>query len=537
LLQFVNKDRVEYSRQSSRKFIEAPLLEQLNMDKEFPRSSSEFSHDVDLGSHRPHEQRETGKSLPDFLYAQNIYRSHSRLKGLSDVQEQAEVEDECKSLHYLLNEETKDKNKNAKYHHLYRLQLQLEVESTEEAVRKHLEVWNSARNRSDHETIPAFRRALDSWFAPLTEAIELEQWLYLNDDYKTCSYSHLSLDGDNGQLSSIPDSDDVQDDAPERPRSVKDRSMYGPLLCLLPPRKIAVLLAHTASSRSLADRDGKSKVVSLALQIAEVLEMEVNVSRALRVRAGERKRKVNSLNMGEGDDSNHSDAGFEQSKTPPHKELDKIDDQLDDDPIDRWVYSASHLQRFLDEISGGSPAGEQNSLKGMGRVRPGIVRKRCKEILRKEGFISEEINEKGAHKQLPTNAFAEWDPVKKVKLGAALLRLLLDHTKYSKPSRADSGNMTPEPAFRYVSNKNSNGKTQGCISIHPDLYRIAVQEELSLTSMHIPLSELNDRVQPMIVPPKKWTDINNGGYETIKVPFMRTKYCKTQKVSSMHVLF
>ncbi len=159
------------------------------------------------------------------------------------------------------------------------------------------------------------------------------------------------------------------------------------------------------------------------IQIAEVLEMEVNVSRALRVRAGERKRKVKSLNMGEGDDSNLSDAGFQQGKTPIHKELDKIDDQYDGDAIDRWVYSASHLQHFLNEVSSGS-TGEQNSLKGIGRVRPGIVRKRCKEILRAEGFIPEEINEKGAHKQLTTNEFAEWDPVKKVKLGAALLRLL-----------------------------------------------------------------------------------------------------------------
>ncbi|KAL3811264.1 hypothetical protein ACHAXA_003363 [Cyclostephanos tholiformis] len=531
LLQLINRDLVEYSRQSSRGVIEAPLLEQLKMDvEECPHSFSEVSHDGEWGAYRPHEQQETGKSLLDFL---NAPKSLSSPKGLSKHQKQAELEDEVYSLHDLLNEETKDKSKNAKYRDLYCLQLKLEVESTEEAVRKHLEVWNSARDRSDHETIPAFRRALDSWFAPLTEAIELEQWLYLNHDYKTCTFNHLSVDGGDGQLSSIPDSDDAQDNTPARPRSVKDRSVYGPLLCLLPPRKIAVLLAHTASSRTLADREGKSKVVSLAIQIAEVLEMEVNVSRALRVRASERNRKVKSLNVGERDDSNHSDAGSQQRKTLTNAEMNEIDDQSDDDPIDRWAYSASHLQRFLDEISGGSPAGEQNSLKGIGRVRPGIVRKRCKEILCAEGFIAEETNEKGVQEPPSKYTFAEWDPVKKVKLGAALLRLLLDHTKYSNPSRADSGYTTPEPAFRYVSNKNSDGKTQGCISIHPDLFKIAVEEELSLTAMHIPLSMRNDRVQPMVVPPNEWTDLDNGGYETIKVPFMRTRHCKTQK-DSLH---
>jgi DNA-directed RNA polymerase len=117
-----------------------------------------------------------------------------------------------------------------------------------------------------------------------------------------------------------------------------------------------------------------------------------------------------------------------------------------------------------------------------------------------------------------------------------LLRLLLDHTTHSKSLRAGLGCATPEPAFQYLRKKNSNGKTHGCISIHPDLFRIAVEKELSLTSLQIPLSTRNDRVQPMVVPPKEWTDINNGGYETIKVPFMRTRHCKTQKVSSLHIV-
>lgn len=525
LIQLMNNDLGKYSRQFSSDDIEVPLLQKMTLDvEECPESSSEVLHSGVWETYRLHQQNEKGKSVLDFLNIHTSNHSHSPSIGFSGHQEQVVVEDKNESLHELLSEETSVKN-NAKYKDLYRLQLQLEAESTEEAIRKHLEVWNSARDRSDHETIPAVRRALASWFGPLTEAIELEQWLYLNNDYKTCTYNHLSVHGD--KPTSIPDSDDKQDETSAPPRSVKDRSVYGPLLCLLPPKKIAVLLAHTALSMSLADRDGESKVLSLALQIAEVLEMEVNVSRALRVRAKERKRKVNSSNMEEGDDFNRGKQGMSRA----HMESHEIDDQSDRDPIDRWAYSASHLQRFLDEISGGSSAGEQNSLKGVGRVRPVIVRKRCKEMLLAEGFVAEGMDEKGGYELSSLDAFVEWDPVKKVKLGAALLRLLLDHTTHSKSLRAGLGCATPEPAFQYLRKKNSNGKTHGCISIHPDLFRIAVEKELSLTSLQIPLSTRNDRVQPMVVPPKEWTDINNGGYETIKVPFMRTRHCKTQKES------
>jgi DNA-directed RNA polymerase len=127
--------------------------------------------------------------------------------------------------------------------------------------------------------------------------------------------------------------------------------------------------------------------------------------------------------------------------------------------------------------------------------------------------------------------FADWDPVMKVKLGAALIRLLLDHTTFSKPLK--HGFAPPEPAFRYSRhmNKHNATKAYGCISIHPELLRIAVQEEFSATSAFIPASVSSARVQPMVIPPKDWKSINDGGYETVKVPFMRTRHCKVQTVS------
>ena len=123
--------------------------------------------------------------------------------------------------------------------------------------------------------------------------------------------------------------------------------------------------------------------------------------------------------------------------------------------------------------------------------------------------------------------FAEWDPVLKVKLGAALIRLLLEHTSFSK-RRGSS----PEPAFFYSRKKTGEMKFNGFVTIHPELLKIAMKEELSHDSSFIsPRYMQNTRCQPMVVPPKDWKAVDDGGYETIKTEFMRTRHCKTQKVS------
>mmetsp|Transcript_21755 Transcript_21755/g.47275 ORF Transcript_21755/g.47275 Transcript_21755/m.47275 type:complete len:1265 (+) Transcript_21755:177-3971(+) len=525
--------RVAHTKQTDDKFAEDASLHQLlNRDVEDSKSSSQFSYQSDSEAHLQHQKNETEGSLMGLL---NGFTNESSSSSTEPIQlHHQKIADEAESLYEILNQETKDTAKDTKYKDLNRLQMQLEVESTEEAIRKHLDVWNSARDRSDYETIPAVRRAIDSWYGPLTEAIELEQWLYLNNDLKTCAYG-LSVEGQD-DASSNPDSDDSQDGNSSSPqRSVKDRRVYGPLLCLLPARKIAVLLSHTALSLAMTHKGEESKVVSLAMYIANALEMEVNVSRALRVRANERRLelKCSMKEMG-GDDSNLSDAGGIQGETlgdeieTPGNEG-ATDNHSEGFAIDSWIYTATHLQRFMDELSTKNSR-DQKSLKGQGNVRPTLVRKRCKEILLAEGFVSDWTSESEANKKMSMNNFAEWDPVKKVKLGAALIRMLLDQTAFSKPLK-DGGHAPPEPAFRYLRKGAKGGKNPGYIEIHPDLMNIAVEEEFSSSSTFIPPSMSNTRVQPMVVPPKEWTGVNNGGYEIIKVPFMRTRHCKTQKDS------
>lgn len=439
-----------------------------------------------------------------------------------------ETYDEAPLTDFLQEQDTNQ----SKYEHLQRLQLQLEIESSEEAIAKNISVWKSARERSDHSTIPVIRNELSSWYASLTAAIELEQWMYLNGDNKSLTSSYL---GSNGQhVDTVVDAVSNDDGSNHGSRGnakksvARDRTVYGPLLCLLPPQKIAILLAHTALSSTVADGDDGTKVVVLAMKIAQSLETEINVSRALRVRASKQRAKlVNPIGDNNDEDDELSNINIPQTENDATKKVNTSEDSIG---IDKWVYTATHLQRFLDEISNiksGSP--EQKLQSGKGRIRPDLVRKRCQDILLAEGFVQDK-GDAAANRHLSMNEFAEWDPIMKVKLGAALIQLLLDHTIYSKSGDPETGE--PEPAFIHSRKKQNNGmRFQAFVSVHPDLLHLAMKAELDPNSMlSSPRFMQNSRSQPMVVPPKDWKSVSEGGYEALKVDFMRTRQCKTQKV-------
>lgn len=445
---------------------------------------------------------DTGELLDIENMAQNS-RAEAGEDSLLDLLDAPDIYEDEEPLSNLLNEETKDETQLSKYKDLQRLQLQLEIESTQEAVERYMLELKSARTRSDHASLPGIRRALGSWYEELTDAIELEQWLYLNGDNRTSTSSQLNPEtGDNT-------------------KPVKDRTIYGPLLCLIPARKIAVLVAHTALSCTVQDQEMGSKVVSLAMNIAQAMESEVNVSRALRVRAREKRGFNSNVNASRSEIDDNGHMLDEQTTIDSSLEDEEVDLSSEGIVVDRWVYTATHLQRFLDEISQ-----KGGSLKKKGRVQPAVVRKRCQEILSAEGFDPTGEN----MKPLSMQDFVEWDPVLKVKLGAALIRLLLDHTTFSSDSNRGG---PPEPAFSYARKKISEMKFNGFISIHPELLHLATtDEEISSDATFIPPRAMaNTKCQPMVVPPKDWTDVRDGGYEILKVDFMRTRHCKTQKVS------
>ena len=527
------------NRKSTTRQEEESLLGLLNKDDEKPLSFDEHeerslidllgSEDYSLSSAK-HGPADVLRNSADHQESDSLMNLLSNSDSLLDdysLDRTQEIYDE-KHLSTFLQEQDTSKSK---YNHLQRLQLQLEIESSEEATAKSLSVWESARERSDLSTIPVIRNELSSWYATLTAAIEQEQWMYLNGDYRSLTSKYLESNSGKGGVVQDDSTDGTNHGIRVKKSQARDRTVYGPLLCLLPPQKIAILLAHTALSSTVADGDNGTKVVSLALKIADILETEINVSRALRVRASREKAKL-ANQFGESgsdnDDEQLSHINIPETDGDATKTSRISGDNAD---IDKWVYTATHLQRFLDEVSNvksGSP--EQKLLKNKGRVRPNLVRRKCQEILLAEGFIQDNGDSTNA-RPLSMNDFADWDPVVKVKLGAALIQLLLEHTTYSKARDPKTG--TLEPAFMYSRkkvNQNTNMRFQGLINLHPKLIYLAMKTKLAPDSVF--LLTQNSRCQPMVIPPRDWTSYHEGGYEALKVDFMRTRQCKTQKVSA-----
>jgi len=500
------------------------------------------------------------------------------LNGYQPQQQQQQVEEEDNSsmLDLLASPpstttSTNTSNKKC-YKHLQSLQLQLELESLTQSTTKQLEIYNSARDRSDYNTIPVVKRALDNWYKELNEIIEIEQWLYLNGDNNTISDVSLLNTNDDIDINDTNTNEEEGEAQTTKQRKVRDRSIYGPLLCLLPSRKLSVIVANSVLSALLSDKHGYIKVVQLAILISNAIEMEVNVSRALRVKAKERKialvgndeENEGGMLLGDEEDDtplniDHRTIGGASKQRVSIKPFNmngedevqaadnKKAEQGEGIIIDNYIYTATHLQRFLDELPGNGNntdnggGNNQKSLKNIGQIRPEKVRRRCKEILLAEGFDMKDTREEDDNYSTSIskeniNDFVEWDPVQKVKLGCALIQLLLDNTTFTKPTKDGKQQQQrhghTEPAFQYKRKMmgNKNGKAHGVIEIHPELHSIAVNEEFTSTSMYISPSLANSRVQPMVVPPNDWLGVNDGGYETIKVPFMRTRHCKTQKV-------
>ena len=509
------------------------LLGLLNIDEEKPLSSNAENERslIDLLGNEDHlitstndRQRVLGDSTDSQANASLI----SLLGDDYSLEQTQENYDEAHLSSYLREHDTSK----SKYDHLQRLQLQLEIESSEEATAKSLSVWESARERSDLSTIPVIRNELSSWYATLTAAIEQEQWMYLNGDNKSLTSDFLESNSDKEKNVEEDSTNGTYHGIRAKKSQARDRTVYGPLLCLLPPQKIAILLAHTALSSTVAEGDTGTKVVSLALKIADTLETEINVSRALRVRASREKAKL--ANPFEKSQSDNNDEQLSNINIPETEgnALKTSRVSADNADIDKWVYTATHLQRFLDEVSNiksGSP--EQKLLKNRGRVNPNLVRRKCQEILLAEGFFIQDNDDSTSARPLSMNDFADWDPVVKVKLGAALIQLLLDHTTYSKTRNPKTGSL--EPAFMYSRKKlsqNANMRFQGIINLHPKLIHLAMKTKLAPDSVF--LLTQNSRCQPMVIPPKDWTSFHDGGYEALKVDFMRTRQCKTQKVSA-----
>lgn len=388
---------------------------------------------------------------------------------------------------------------------LEELQLWLECEAQQEAVTRYQKVIDEARDRKDYSSLSMVQRQIVEWFRPLQEAIEKKQ------------------------------KDFVTKQSPTVPSGKK----FGPFICSLPAAKLAVIVAHEAVIQSLLNKNNRKNtgkgnnsngrgggggmsrstvkgvnLVSIANRIGQAVEDELVVHRLLHKRAQTALRDAKqrttiavatgfesnvSAVFADSSESSRSDAdalllteeenhGAENatgvSPSSPHNGI-----AVDSNVTHKWTYASSHLKNYLDEISQYQPSAKKR------RVTAYAIQK-ARQILEKD---------------------EEWTVYEKVQLGAALIQTLLES------ATVIGENGKSEMAFTLEKRWVSDGKIQTFVVMHDRLYQMIVADKLES------LSASTTRHKPMIVPPKPWSAVKDGGYLMLKVDLMRYHGCHTQR--------
>jgi len=336
------------------------------------------------------------------------------------------------------------------------LQNWLECEAQQESVSKYQEIIESARDRADYSSLGIVQKQILEWYQPLREGIEREQLRYIS-----------------------------------KTDMLKGMGKYGPYLCSLPAEKLAVILAHESLLHCLTNGSSSNgygvPLWSIATRIGEAVEAELNVQKLLHKRLQE-ERRVTTEKEEDVDDLEHF-SGKEGEQLKKYSQVaDDIPTEGETKEVEKWMYSAHHLQRFAEEITRN---GNKNN-----KLRLKNVNRRARQLLHSE---------------------EEWDVATKIKVGVALLQVLLETTSIQ------SSNGDREKAFTHHKAHYKGKKTIGWILLHQDIY------EMVLKDSYDSKAAISTRHKPMVIPPNKWTGPQTGGYKLLKVDIMRTNGSKLQK--------
>lgn len=341
---------------------------------------------------------------------------------------------------------------------LEELQLWLECSAQVEALAKYQKVIDSARKRKDFTSLSPVQRNMMKWFDGLQRAIEALQHRFLFSDL-----------GENG---------------------FSGGKRFGPYLCTLPAAKLALLTCNVTILQTILT-PGRTEnsaygcpISKLAEQIGKAVEEEVVIHRMLHKRfeesSKERYRAGKSIGEGQEGEDNQTATNAVIASKASEKGVVTI--------THRWSYAASHLNRYLDELS--------MSLKPTRRNRTDYAVRKARKALESED---------------------EWDKGKRIQLGAALFKCLLDTATVTSESGKE------EPAF--VSEKKWLGKAKkmGFAKMNERLYQLITKDRIES------FAATSTRHKPMVVPPKPWTKGREGGYHMLKVDIMRHHGCETQR--------
>jgi DNA-directed RNA polymerase len=337
------------------------------------------------------------------------------------------------------------------------LQLWLECAAQREAVLKYQKLVDGARDRKGFDSMSYMQRYIVRWYQSLRDAIDTRQKEYLSNKDQ---------------------------------RRAKKR--YGPLLCSLPPDKLAVVTSHEAITEALmgAVRNGKEGVplVKMAHTIGSAIETEVISQRRMRD-LYRNDDTLKSRDDGDGD----GDYETEGSSNESTEEMETIPNKAT--AMDKWTFSATHLKRFMEDLKRIDPKLDTNK-----RAVNYAVRRAKQAMNSEDQWTSEDI----------------------IHVGACLLSILLETAKID-----DNG--IEEPAFTLEKSwSHADKKSTSFILLNDKLYKLFVEDDYQS------LAAVTTRHTPMIIPPRDWVGPKDGGYRWLNVDIMRTHGSNLQKEALQH---
>lgn len=320
------------------------------------------------------------------------------------------------------------------------LQLWLECQAQQEAVLTYQNVIDSARERKDYSSLSIVQRQVIRWFAPLRDSVERRQRSYILN---------------------------------ESDQRSKASTRYGPFMCVLSPEKLAVITAHEAIMCTLLKDEMRGRTdagfTTVASRIGQAVEDELLIQRTLykRFRTSQIENSMSKEDPGEGAAS------------------------LDEDTGMQWVYAASHLKQYFNEINDGNFVFKKRRM-----IKYALHRAR--QVLELEDA---------------------WSDADKVHLGAALFQGLLETATVLEDGRE-------QMAFTYETHW-TKGKLRSIVTINERLRKMITSDKLHS------LSSTSTKHKPMVRPPLPWGGLKQGGYLWLKTDLVRFHGCNTQKVSSL----
>lgn len=250
------------------------------------------------------------------------------------------------------------------------LQLWMECWSQREAVLKHQELVNKARDRKAYDAMSLMQRHIVKWFEGLKDAVDARQKEFLSRKDKRRAHKR-----------------------------------YGPFLCSLHPEKMAVIMSQESIGQALLN-SGKSgldgvPLVKMAHMIGTAVETEVVSQRRMKERFHKSVASLSAV----ADDHDYDDEDEDETSVDDDGSVAKDDnsvsaEQAKVDLLDKWKFSASHLKLFLDDLE----------RTGIGRNKRGIqyAMRQAKQAM---------------------NSREAWTQDDVIHVGAALLSILVDNAK------------------------------------------------------------------------------------------------------------